>query len=347
MSWSVQAVILGCEMVLGYVLGRVFIPYFRRIKTGKFDFYIGDRFAKDGSEPKFGGVVIMLCVIFGIVTGVIFYDSQAVLSFENGEFSRRVFIALGGVLMLTAIGLSEDYVKEKKLGIGMKPFYKICMEYLICLGVCVGLRYCGGVQTAVLMPFHLGYVQFGGLFYPLFPLFMTVGINMVKIHDCAGGKTDTGTDGLCAVTALIFSAGLSSGLAAGTGSDAAQLFAVCTMGAAEGFLFWGCSPAKLYLGESGALAIGGLMTMAVLLSGEYFVFLLAGAAVVVDGACGLLQYIVFKIRKKLLMKGYTLHEHLQKKGHGDHAVIGIFAVISVAGAAAAIAFLIYSGKFFI
>ena len=54
-----------------------------------------------------------------------------------------------------------------------------------------------------------------------------------------------------------------------------------------------------------------------------------------------------KIRKKLLMKGYTLHEHLQKKGHGDHAVIGIFAVISVAGAAAAIAFLIYSGKFFI
>ena len=133
MSWSVQAVILGCEMVLGYVLGRVFIPYFRRIKTGKFDFYIGDRFAKDGSEPKFGGVVIMLCVIFGIVTGVIFYDSQAVLSFENGEFSRRVFIALGGVLMLTAIGLSEDYVKEKKLGIGMKPFYKICMEYLICL----------------------------------------------------------------------------------------------------------------------------------------------------------------------------------------------------------------------
>ena len=57
MSWSVQAVILGCEMVLGYVLGRVFIPYFRRIKTGKFDFYIGDRFAKDGSEPKFGGVL--------------------------------------------------------------------------------------------------------------------------------------------------------------------------------------------------------------------------------------------------------------------------------------------------
>ncbi len=38
--------ILGCEMVLGYVLGRVFIPYFRRIKTGKFDFYIGDRFAR-------------------------------------------------------------------------------------------------------------------------------------------------------------------------------------------------------------------------------------------------------------------------------------------------------------
>ena len=170
MSWSVQAVILGCEMALGYVLGRVFIPYFRWIKTGKFDFYIGDRLAKDGSEPKFGGAVIMLCVIFGVVTGVIFYDSEAVLSLESGEFSRRAFIALGGVLMLTAIGLSEDYVKEKKLGIGMKPLYKLFMEYLICLGVCVALRYCGGLQTAVLLPFHWGYIQFGRLFYLLYPL---------------------------------------------------------------------------------------------------------------------------------------------------------------------------------
>ncbi len=49
-----------------------------------------------------------------------------------------------------------------------EAFYKICMEYLICLGVCVGLRYCGGVQTAVLMPFHLGYVQFGRLFIRFF-----------------------------------------------------------------------------------------------------------------------------------------------------------------------------------
>ena len=157
MSWSVQAVILGCEMVLGYVLGRVFIPYFRKDKNRQIRFYIGDRFAKDDSEPKFGGVVIMLCVIFGIVTGVIFYDSQAVLSFENGEFSRRVFIALGGVLMHTAIGLSEDYVKEKKLGIGMKPFTRtICMEYLICLGVCVGLRYCGRSADGCAYAFSLG-----------------------------------------------------------------------------------------------------------------------------------------------------------------------------------------------
>lgn len=125
MSWSVQAVILGCEMVLGYVLGRVFIPYFRRIKTGKFDFYIGDRFAKDGSEPKFGGVVIMLCVIFGIVTGVIFYDSQAVLSFENGEFSRRVVYRSGRSFVLTAVGLRRIIVKEKKLA-EHEAFYKIC-----------------------------------------------------------------------------------------------------------------------------------------------------------------------------------------------------------------------------
>ncbi len=117
---------------------------------------------------------------------------------------------------------------------------------------------------------------------------------MVKIHDCAGGKTDTGTDGLCAVTALIFSAGLSSGLAARAGSDAAQLFCCLHNGCGRRlFSFGGSVLRSFYLGESGALAIGGLMTMAVLLSGEYFVFLLAGAAVVVDGACGL--FAVYRV----------------------------------------------------
>ena len=75
--------------------------------------------------------------------------------------------------------------------------------------------------------------------------------------------------------------------------------------------------------SSGQYPAGGLCVSAHRGAGGRAVFLPAGAAVVVDGACGLLQYIVFKIRKKLLMRGYTLHEHLQKKGHGDHAVIAV------------------------
>lgn len=344
MSWSVQAVIMVCEMALGFILGRAFIPYFRKIKTGKFDIYIGDRFAKDGSEPKFGGVVIMLCVIVGVVIGLMFTDSSQQLNFSDGYSKRVALISLGGVIMLTAIGVSEDYVKEKKLGIGMKPLYKLLMEYLICLGLCVCLRPYGAVQTAVLLPFHWGYVELGRSFYVLFPLFMTLGINAVKFHDCAGGRTDTGVDGLCAVTALIFSAWLSSGFAAASSADTAQLFAVCTMGAAAGFLFWGCDPAKLYLGESGALALGGLMTVSVLLSGEYFLFLPAGVAAIVDGVCALLQYVVFKRKKKLLLKGYTLHEHLSVKGWGAFKIMGADAALSAAGAAAAIAFIIYASK---
>ncbi|WP_295211051.1 hypothetical protein [Ruminococcus sp.] len=344
MSWSVQAVIMVCEMVLGYFLGRVLIPCFRKTKTGKFDIYIGDRFAKDGSEPKFGGVIIMMCVIIGIVIGLMFDGDTQTLSFSAGYSKRMALISLGAVIMLTAIGVSEDYVKEKKLGIGMKPIYKLLMEYLICLGLCVCLKPYGGVSTAVLMPFHLGYIEFGKSFYVLFPLFMTIGINAVKIHDCAGGRTDTGVDGLCAVTALVFSAGLSSGFAATSSADTAQLFAVVTMGAAAGFLFWGCDPAKLYLGESGALALGSLMTVSVLLSGLHLVFILAGAAAIIDGICALLQYAAFKTRKKLLFKGYTLHEHLMKKGWGAFKILGADAAVSALGSAAAIMFIVYASK---
>lgn len=344
MSWSVQAAILAAEAVAGFVLGRVFIPYFRRIKTGKFDFYIGDRFAKDGSEPKFGGAVIMLCVLLGASVGHISMSFSEELGFDGGGERKAVLFSLGAVIMLCGLGLHEDRVKEKKLGIGLKPAYKLGIEYLVCLGLCLSLRLCGAVRTDLLLPFHLGSAEFGVLFYPIFPLLMTIGINMIKIHDCAGGKTGTGVDGLCAVTALIFSAGISSGLSFAGGSEAAQLLAVCVMGACAGFLFWGCYPAKLYLGESGSLALAGLLSAAVLLSGLYLLFVLAGIAFVIDGLCALLQYAVFKLRKKLLLKGYTLHEHLAVRGWGEFKIIGADALLSLAGTAAAIMFIVYSGK---
>ena len=70
MDWQVQSVVIVTELAAGFILFRFFIPFFRRIKTGRFDLYIGDRFKKDGSEPKFAGVVMLITSVLGLTAGL-------------------------------------------------------------------------------------------------------------------------------------------------------------------------------------------------------------------------------------------------------------------------------------
>ncbi|MGN0595325.1 MAG: hypothetical protein ACI4I6_09210 [Hominimerdicola sp.] len=345
MNWQAQAVILTAELIAGFVFGRMLIPYFRKIKTGKLELYIGDRFLKDGSEPKFGGVVVMLTVALGLCIGS-FYESSASVSDLSGGYDIR-FVLCGGFvcLLLLGIGIHEDYVKEKKLSIGIKSLYKYIMEFTVCICFLIMLKAFGFGSEQVMLPFRLGYINFGVLYYPLMAIFMTIGINLVKLHDCPAGVTDYSCDGLCAWSGLIFSIAIASSSAFSGNMDTAGLFAVCTTGALSAYLFWGISPSKLYLGESGGLLLGGLLSVMVIYSGLHILFLLMGLGIVVDGICAGLQRIVFKKSRKLLFKGNTLHEHFQKKGYGDYKIMAIFTLMSGIGCAGGIAFVIYSGKF--
>lgn len=345
MNWQVQAVILTAELISGFVFGRMLIPYFRKIKTGKLELYIGDRFQKDGSEPKFGGIVIMLTVALGLCIGS-FYQSLTSVSDLSGDYDIRL-VLLGGFvcILLLGIGIHEDYVKEKKLGIGIKPLYKYIMEFTVCTCFLLMVKAFGFGSEEVLLPFRLGYINFGMLYYPLMGIFMTVGINLVKLHDCPNGVTEYGIDGLCAVSALIFSLGMASAAAFSAKLSIAGLFAVCTAGASSAYLFWGVSPSKLYIGESGGLLLGGLLSIMVIYSKLHILFLLMGLGFVIDGICAGLQRIVFRKSKKLLFKGNTLHEHFQKKGFGEYKIMLVFSLLNLLGCAGGIAFVVYSEKF--
>lgn len=114
MGWQVQSIILAAELAAGAVLFRFFIPFFRRVKTGRFDLYIGDRFKKDGSEPKFAGVVMAIISVTGLALGLLGESiSGDAVSGQNEKLSA--YAAAGAaVLLITALGVAEDYNKETK-----------------------------------------------------------------------------------------------------------------------------------------------------------------------------------------------------------------------------------------
>lgn len=350
MDWKEQGFILVSELIVGYLFGRFSIPIFRKIKTGKLDFYIGDRFAQDGSEPKFGGVTIFMTVVLGITVGVVcnnFYAAREMAA----KIDLRV--VLDGVMLLAVllgIGLYQDYLKETKRGIGMKSLYMIIGEFASCFLFLVLLKMFGTGQTGILLPFRMGYLDLKLMYYPIGALIMTLVINAVKVHDCFGGDTKGGVDGLCAFTTFIAALGFLSGSSAmvnrsslSGGLDA--LFAVCTAGACAAFLLWGIHPAKLYLGESGSLLLGGLICIITEFSKTQFVLVIIGTAYFIDGICALLHRIIFSLKKKLLLKDCTLHGHLKKIGWGDYKIILVSGIISVLGAAVSMAFFRYADKF--
>ncbi|MDE6149374.1 MAG: hypothetical protein K2F81_04675 [Ruminococcus sp.] len=344
MPWSNALIIIAVEIALGCVCGKVLIPCFRKLKTGKYEMYLGDRFAKDGSEPKFGGVIISLPLIVGAILSIAFISGNLEIDSDN-DISKIIVVVIFSLLFMM-VGIAEDWMKDvRKSALGLRLGTKLIIEFILCLCFLLWINvFCGDKDTAILLPFRLGYLDSKLLYYPLMAVGMTITINAVKLHDCFGGDTSNGTDGLCAVTAIIFSLMFA---VYGNIADKAFLSVLGYISAAAvmGFLIWGLSPSKIYLGESGALLLGGFMSAIAVVSKLHLLILMTGLGFFIDSFCTIIQYAVFRKSKKLVFKGASLHAHWKEKGFSDYKVILIFSCITVIGGIAGMLFVIYSTKF--
>ncbi len=343
MTVTVLSLVIGAELLMGHISGRLLIPYFRKLKTGKFEPYIGDRFSQDGSEPRLGGAVILVCMLIGTLTGTAWFSSRNDLS--GRADLRLILAAFTACGLMCALGAYEDILRDKGANVGLKPAYKHILRFTVIFGALVLLRVFGFRESAVLLPFHWGYLELGALYMPVTALAGTVFLSAVTVCDCPGGKTQLGVDGLCPALLMIMLMGITAGLTVTDLRPEAQLMACAGMGAAGGYLFWGLCPSKIYFGESGALALGTAAVLCCVLARGELILLIGGGAILADAFCALLQYVVFRTTKKLLFKGYTLHEHLERLGFGKYKIIGLGAAVQVLFAAAVIMFIIYSGKF--
>ena len=343
MKLSILVFVIATELFMGFMLGRMLIPHLRKHKTGKLDTYIGDRFQKDGSEPRLGGVDIFACIVIGAPLGMAYFSSQSAVSL--GADLRLILTVITACGFMCALGAHEDLLRDKGVFATMKPFYKHACRFAVLLAALLAFRYFGLIRTEILLPFRWGYMELGYLYYPLVALAGTLFAAAVAVCDCPGGKTELGTDGLCPTLLMIFFMGITTGLTIIAQHPEAQLMSTAAMGATGGYLFWGLYPSKLYFGESGALTLSAAaVCICVLAKAELLIFI-GGGVILIDALCALLQYIVFRTKKKLLFKGYTLHEHLKNKGWGEFRIIGAAALIQMLFAAASIVFIVYSGKF--
>ncbi len=310
------------------LLGYVVIPFLHKLKFGQTILDIGPKWHKEKQgTPTMGGIMMMAGVLVSLV--VTFGISAAFDCGYSRELKNqyRFSVMIAGVCMafcMAAIGFFDDYIKVvKKRNLGLTARQKTFLQLFVSAGYLVSLNFAGMKTTYI--PF-IGDVDissgFGLLFWPVALMFIYGFTNAVNLTD--------GLDGLASSVTLVVSCAFM--LVAGrlsiytTNTLSAVLAGACT-----GFLLWNSKPAKVFMGDTGSMFLGGMVVAVSFGIGRPVLLILAGCLYFLEAISVMLQVGYFKLTKKRLFKMAPLHHHFELSGFSEQSVVLLFSAITFVG----------------
>ena len=316
-------------LVLSFLLGPRLIRLLARKQIGQEIRADGPKshYAKKGT-PSMGGLIIILCTV--------------VPTLLWGHLGNAyVWVAMGSMILFGLVGLVDDVLKvRRKQSLGLRPWQKIALQ--IALAAAVGLVFVwmgsrGQFSLYLSFPFFKMWVPFLGWFYLPWIVFILVGSsNAVNLAD--------GLDGLAigltlisvtALTALTYVAGhalWSQYLNIALVPLAAELtvFVGALAGACLGFLWFNCHPAQVFMGDVGALSLGGTMAVVSLLIKQEFLLFTVAGVFILEALSVLIQVSYFKLSGgKRVFKMAPLHHHFELSGWPEGRVVIRFWILAI------------------
>lgn len=311
----------GTAFVIALIAGPVFIPVLRRLKFGQSIRQEGPErhYAKAGT-PTMGGVIILLGLI---ISAVLFAGNST-------EVWLALFITIGHGL----IGFLDDFIKVVlKRSLGLKARQKLAGQIIMA----VALAYIGSVYfgrgTDLWIPLVGVNVDFGPLYYVLI-FFVLVGTtNAVNLTD--------GLDGLAAGTTVVAALAYAA-IAASFGKPDLAVFSVALAGACLGFLKYNSYPARIFMGDTGSLALGGALASVAVLTKTELLLVIVGGVFVVEALSVIIQVISFKSTGKRVFRMSPIHHHFELGGWSETRVVTVFWLAGAFCGAAALIILAVS-----
>ncbi len=289
------------------------IPFLRAKKYGQSILEIGPSWHKSkAGTPTMGGIVFLgLIPVFSLLVFLLLGEKDPI-----PLLCVLIFAFLNGL-----IGLFDDSIKLKnKENQGLFPWQKLILQiacgavFLYCFA-----RYAKDIYPIKLpffnIPFEVGFVSFF-----LFLFLVTGCVNCANLTD--------GIDGLAASVAFIIGIHFSTeGVL--TQNGALLAIGVTLSGSLFGFLFFNIHPAKIFMGDTGSLFLGALISGGAFLMNNPLSLLLFGAVYIAEGVSVVLQVIIYKRTRKRLFLMAPLHHHLEKKGWSENKIVlsGIFLTV--------------------
>lgn len=298
---------MGVSFILAVILGPLTIPLLRRLKFGQQVRDDGPQgHLKKAGTPTMGGAIILLAF------------TLAFLKFSVTDID--FYVLLIATLGFGLIGFLDDYIKIVfKRSLGLTARQKLIGQ-LACSAVICVLLWQSDHSTVLAVPGTSWGLDLGWFYYPFIILMMLAISNAVNFTD--------GLDGLLSGTSAIALAAFAL-IAMQLSEIAAAVCAAAMIGAVLGFLVFNAHPAKVFMGDTGSLGIGGAIGAIAILTKTELLFLIIGGIFVIEMLSVVIQVVSFKTRGKRVFKMSPIHHHFELSGWSEWRVVITFWIAGI------------------
>lgn len=304
--------------VITGLLGYFMVPFLHKIKFGQTIREVGPSWHKNKQgTPTMGGIMF---IIGSSVAAVI---CIAFLWLNGGAKTQLMFVkVMAGALMAVGfgiVGFLDDYISIKKhRNLGLTEIQKLILQFIIVGAYLLSVALAGGT-TETVIPF-LGSVDLGFFYYILAAVFIVGMVNAVNFTDGIDGLNTSVT----LVVALVFSV-----IAMLLNRVGLSLYAAAIVGAMIGFLFWNANPAKVFMGDTGSLFLGGAVCALAFGVNMPILLILIGIIYIVEILSVVLQVTYFKISHgKRIFKMAPIHHHFEMCGWNENKICFVFSGVT-------------------
>ena len=303
--------------VVSVAIAPLIIKWLRRLKFGQSILVYVEQHKLKSGTPTMGGIIIILSACLGYV-------------FTVKESNTLATISILSLLFFGVLGFLDDFIKIKfKQNEGLKPYQKIIGQLGLSLIIAIYIYMSGVVGSEVIIPFFNISINLGFWIILLVVVFYIAVVNSVNLID--------GLDGLCggvssvvmiafAIVMLIFANSVDGVYLSEINNISIVTLGV--VGSVIGFLCYNTYPAKVFMGDTGSLALGGFIASIFALTKNYILILIMGLVFVITSLSVIIQVVVFKVTKKRVFKMAPLHHHFESFVH-ESKVTSIYIILTL------------------
>jgi len=295
-------------IVVSALMGPLMIPFLQRLKVGQSIREEGPQrhYAKAGT-PTMGGIIIITAVM----------ASTFIMAGSSLESLSAVFV----MLAFGAVGFWDDYIKVVlKRSLGLRAREKLLLQLLIGLLFGLLLIYYFHRGTEIVIPFSGTVIDLGYIYIPFLILVLISASNAVNLTD--------GLDGLASGVTLFVALAYAL-VCLMTSHYQLTVFCGALAGACIGFLIFNHYPARVFMGDTGSMALGGAIAAVAAISRSEIFLLIIGGVYVIEALSVIIQVFWFQTTGKRVFLMSPLHHHFELKGWPETRIVKVFSIVSL------------------